>query len=100
MLDFDRIVGFEWDQGNARKSIDKHGVDQPEVEQLFFNTPLLLTDDTSHSEAEPRHHALGQTNTARPLHVTFTLRRDRTLIRVISARGMSRKERTRYAQEA
>lgn len=33
-------------------------------------------------------------------YVTFTPRRQATLIRVISARDMSRKERTHYAQEA
>lgn len=36
----------------------------------------------------------------RLLHITFTLRDDGALIRVISARDMSRKERTLYAQEA
>ena len=34
----------------------------------------------------------------RTLHVTFTLREERTLIRVISARDMHRKERTVYEQ--
>lgn len=28
MLDFSRILGFDWDAGNARKSVDKHGVGQ------------------------------------------------------------------------
>ena len=36
-MDFDLIVGFEWDGGNARKSIDKHSVGQAEAEQVFFN---------------------------------------------------------------
>ncbi|MXY84646.1 MAG: BrnT family toxin, partial [Gemmatimonadetes bacterium] len=44
-------------------------------------------------------HALGVTQVGRRLHVTFTLREANTLIRVISARSMSRKERTRYEQE-
>ena len=100
MLDFDRIVGFDWDQGNARKSVDKHGVDQSEVEQMFFNEPLLVTDDQRHSGNETRFHALGHSDDGRLLHVTFMLRRDDSLIRVISARGMSRKERIRDAEEA
>jgi uncharacterized DUF497 family protein len=100
MLDFDRIVGFDWDTGNERKSAAKHGVSQSEVEQLFFNEPLLVTGDVQHSQREVRFHALGHTDDQRKLHVTFTLRRDRTLIRVISARDMSRKERNRYGQEA
>jgi hypothetical protein len=43
-------------------------------------------------------NALGQTDAARQLHVTFTLRRRGTLIRVISARDMHRKERKIYEQ--
>jgi len=100
MLDFRQIVGFDWDKGNARKSVTKHGVDQSEAEQLFFNDPLLVLDDSGHSLDEPSFHALGRSDADRPLHVKFTLRREGTLIRVISVRDMSRKERTRYAEEA
>jgi uncharacterized DUF497 family protein len=35
----------------------------------------------------------------RRLQVSFTLRQNETLIRVISSRNMSRKERARYEQE-
>lgn len=100
MIDFERIDGFQWDDGNARKSADKHGVDQAEAEQVFFNEPLLVVDDAGHSRSEPRFHALGVTHEGRRLHVTFTLRDKQTKIRVISARDMHRKERTRYDQEA
>ena len=99
MFDAGRIEGFEWDDGNARKSADKHGVSQPEAEQVFFNAPLLLSGDTRHSEKEQRFHALGKTDSGRSLHLTFTLRMNGTRIRVISARDMSRKERSRYDQE-
>ena len=99
MIDLDRISGFQWDQGNARKSADKHGVGQAEAEQVFFNEPLLLVEDVQHSEVEPRFHALGVSDSGRLLHVTFTLRDAGSRIRVISARDMHRKERTRYDQE-
>jgi uncharacterized DUF497 family protein len=42
---------------------------------------------------EVRYHALGRTNDTRLLHITFTLRVTGSLIRVISARDMHRKER-------
>jgi uncharacterized DUF497 family protein len=99
MIDFGRLGGFQWDEGNARKSAAKHGVSQTKTEQVFFNEPLLLVDDTRHSRSEPRFHALGVTNTGRRLHVTFTLREENTTIRVISARDMHRRERSRYEQE-
>lgn len=100
MIDFDRIEGFDWDEGNSRKSVDKHGVSPSEAEQVFFNEPLLLIEDTKHSGGEPRFHALGRTEEDRLLHLTFTLRHGGTRLRVISARDMHRKERARYAEEA
>ena len=99
MIDVSKITGFEWDARNARKSADKHHVSQFEAEQLFFNAPLLLAPDAKHSEDETRIHALGKTDAGRTLHVTFTLRGGGTLIRVISARDMHRKERAVYEQK-
>ena len=99
MIDLVRIEGFEWDTGNSRKNAERHGVTQAEAEQVFFNDPLLLLTDDRHSEMEPRFHALGRTDDGRRLHIAFTLRAEGRLIRVISARDMHRKERTRYAQE-
>jgi hypothetical protein len=97
MIDLTKITGFNWDNGNARKN-DKHRVSMAEAEQVFFNDPLLLITDTKHSQAEPGIHALGNTDEGRTLHITFTLRNEGEMIRVISARDMHRKERTIYEQ--
>lgn len=97
MIDLTKIIGFEWDDGNARKN-EKHGVSTAEAEQIFFNDPLLLLVDVTHSQSESRFHALGKTDEGRLLHITFTLRHASSLIRVISARSMHRKERTIYEQ--
>jgi uncharacterized DUF497 family protein len=97
MLDLTRIVGFDWDEGNARKN-ERHGVSMAEAEQVFFNYPLLVVPDQRHSESEPRYHALGKTHDGRRLHFTCTLRGDGELIRVVSARDMHRKERVIYEQ--
>jgi len=99
MFDFRLVEGFEWDAGNARKSIDKHGVSQSEAEQVFFNKPLLLFDDERHSTVELRFHAYGKSDDGRHLQVSFALRNNGRLVRVISARDMSRKERAVYDQE-
>jgi uncharacterized DUF497 family protein len=98
MIDLARIEGFEWDEGNGRKSAEKHGVSQAEAEQVFFNEPLLVAEDRSHSLSEQRFHAFGQTEAGRHLHVTWTLRQEGVRIRVISARDMNRKERAFYEQ--
>ena len=99
MIDWSRVEGFQWDDGNGRKSVEKHHVSQVEAEQVFFNEPLLVVEDVSHSIEELRLHALGHTDLGRLLHITFTLREGGHLIRVISARAMHRKERARYEQE-
>ena len=99
MMDWTRVTGFDWDEGNARKNADKHGVSQAEAERVFFNEPLLILPDPKHSsQNEARYHALGATDTNRLLHITFTLRASGTLVRVISARDMHRKERIHYEQ--
>lgn len=98
MIDFERVEGFDWDAGNARKN-ERHGVSQAEAEQIFFDLRLLVVLDDRHSQAEPRFHGLGTTLAGRLLHVTFNLRVGGKKIRVISARDMSRKERTYYEQE-
>ena len=97
MIDLSAITGFEWDDGNGRKN-ERHGVSMAEAEQVFFNSPLLLLSDPKHSESEPRLHALGKTTADRKLHITLTLRAGGTMIRVISARDMHRKERMFYEQ--
>jgi hypothetical protein len=98
MVDWSRIVGFEWDAGNARKNVDKHEVAQVEAEEAFFQRPSIVAGDARHSVIENRFHALGVTAAGRRLHITFTIRASGTLIRVISARDMSSKERAVYAQ--
>lgn len=93
----EKCTGFQWDIGNHSKNWLSHGVNKEECEQLFFNQPLFVVDDLKHSQHEPRHYALGQTNTGRKLFIAFTVREN--LIRVISARDMSKKERLYYEQE-
>lgn len=99
MIDSGRFEGFDWDAGNARKN-EKHGVTMAEIEQVFFNSPLLLLDDVAHSASEARFHAMGKTDDLRKLHVTFTLRANGTLIRTISARDMHRRERAIYDSQS
>ena len=86
--------GFTWDSGNTDKIRDRHGMTPAECEELFFNRPLVVEADEKHSSGEDRLYALGQNDSGRLLFVVFTIRV--RLIRVISARDMSRKERRIY----
>lgn len=100
MSDFPDILahctGFQWDAGNSEKNWRAHEVRQAEAEQVFFNRPVVIAPDVAHSGAEARYAALGKTHADRRLSVVFTIRE--TLVRVISARDMSRRDRRLYAQ--
>lgn len=88
--EFRQITGFQWDEGNINKNLLKHNVENWEREQVFFNEPLIIIYDPKHSKTEKRWAAFGKPDTGRLLTIIFTIRG--SLIRIISARGMSRKE--------
>ena len=88
-------TGFEWDEANGPKNWDRHRVTPEETEDIFFNEPLIVRSDTMHSKREKRYYALGQTSAGRELFVAFTIRG--SLLRVISAREMNRREKQTYA---
>ena len=89
--------GFQWDQGNTEKNWQKHKVTRNECEQVFFNLPLIIRDDSEHSTEERRWYLLGKTDSSRLLFVVFTIRKN--LIRVISARDMNIKEKDVYYEQ-
>jgi uncharacterized DUF497 family protein len=95
---FDKCTGFEWDDGNFLKNWLRHRVTQGECEQVFFNEPLIVFDDIKHSQKEKRWFLLGKTDADRFLFIVFTVRK--SLIRIISARDMSKKERRIYNEKA
>jgi uncharacterized DUF497 family protein len=86
----DDCTGFDWDEANAHKKWDLHQVTPEEAEDVFFNDPLVVRSDVSHSQREKRYYALGRTSHGRCLFLVFTIRRK--LIRVISVRDMNRRE--------
>jgi len=93
-LDVESIIGFDWDDGNILKNEKKHNIKWQVIEEIFFNKPLLLSQDKKHSLNEHRCFALGVTDGAHLLFVVFTKREFK--IRVISARLMNKKERSIY----
>lgn len=89
-------TGFDWDDGNLEKNWDRHRVPFWEAEEVFFNNPLVVSPDREHSATEPRYFALGRADSGRRLFISFTVRS--SLIRVISARDMTRRELKTYEQ--
>ena len=87
-------TGFDWDDGNVEKSWIRHRVAFWEAEEVFFNEPLVVATDRPHPAGEPRYVSLGRSDSGRRLFLCFTVRR--FLIRIISARDMTRKEASTY----
>jgi hypothetical protein len=94
MINFDNIIGFEWDDGNFNKNWLKHSVFYTECEEIFFNKLLIIGSDKKHSDNEIRYYCLGRTALNRWIFDVFTIRNNK--IRVISARDMSINERKEY----
>lgn len=96
-LDIDTIIGFDWDNGNILKNEVKHGLKWQVIEEVFFNEPLIIVEDIKHSnKKECRCLALGKIDDGSLISAIFTVRDNK--IRVISARSMSKQERTFYEE--
>ncbi|MGH9469534.1 MAG: BrnT family toxin [Terriglobia bacterium] len=61
MASWTDCTGFDWDAGNSDKNWEKHRVPDTECEEVFFNRPLIVRHDPSHSDEERRLYALGRT---------------------------------------
>jgi len=98
-MKFSDLQGFQWDSGNRDKNWLKHGIRAAEAEQVFFNQPLVIGEDRTHSsKAEQRWVAFGRTTNRKLLTIIFTVRAKS--IRIISARSMSKKERHTYEKNS
>ena len=93
-LDTHALIGFDWDDANQFKNAIKHGIDYKRIEEVFFNEPLLVIEDFYHSDNECRCAAFGYDDHQTKIIVIFTTRMKK--IRVISAREMTKKEKTFY----
>lgn len=97
MEDFlQNFEGFIWDSGNETKNVLKHTVSNEECEETFVSQVSIIYDDVKHSYGEQRFIIIGPTKRNRLLTIAFTTRNN--FIRVISARGASRRERKIYEE--
>jgi uncharacterized protein len=90
-------VLFEWDEGNDTKSYSKHGVSCMEAESVFQDVNRLDFNDVLHSRRENRFITIGRSNRPRILLLAWTRRIN--LVRIISARPASKKERALYEKK-
>ena len=87
---------FEWDPRKAAANLTKHGVGFDEAVTVFRDPNGRIVTDPRHSVGEERLALLGLSERGRLLAVMFTERGNR--IRLISARKVTRRERTDYEE--
>jgi uncharacterized protein len=94
------MVRFEWDSVKARTNERKHGISFEDAMHVFDDPYALFEQDRSDEVGERRWQALGLAEGAAVLLVAHTVREEGEdeLVRIISARRATRKERTRYEQ--
>jgi uncharacterized DUF497 family protein len=88
---------FVWDPAKAAANLRKHGVSFPEAATALADPNSLTVSDPDHSATEERLILLGLSTRSRLLIVAHTERGD--VIRLISARKATRKERITYEEE-
>ena len=89
---------FAWDATKDAQNRRKHRVSFAEAETVFADEHALLIDDPEHSTAEDRFILLGLSVKLQILVVVHAYREDQGVIRIISARKATRKERDIYNQ--
>ncbi|MCX6105069.1 MAG: BrnT family toxin [Proteobacteria bacterium] len=93
-----KVIEFNWDQWNRQKNEIKHGVSSLEAESAFFDSNYRLFRDVKHSTSkEERLILYARSSENRVLMIGFTIRSG--LVRIITARAASKKERAVYEKE-
>lgn len=87
-------MDFEWDAYKAEDNRFKHHVSFDEATEVFDDPIVLTLEDEWHSGEEDRFIAIGVTQAARLLVVSYTMRG--AAVRIISARDAVARERRRY----
>jgi uncharacterized DUF497 family protein len=88
---------FEWDHDKAASNLRKHRVTLEEASTVFRDPLAKIFDDPEHSTDESREILVGHSSRNRLLLVSFT-ERGSDLVRIISARVASKRERIAYEE--
>ncbi len=87
---------FDWDENKAVSNLSKHGVSFEEARTVFDDPLYVDFYDPAHSDEEDRYLIVGESIQRRLLIASYTERGN--LIRLISAREVTRTERKVYEE--
>ena len=89
-------LSFTWDERKDRQNQKKHGVSFDEAQSVFFDDEAREFFDPEHSEDEERFLLIGRSYRLRVLLVCHCFREREGVIRIISVRRATKKERAAY----
>ena len=89
---------FEWSGAKDRVNRRKHGVSFDEARSVFFDDGAKVAFDPDHSDDEERFLIIGFSVRLRLLLVCFCEREAGNVIRIISARKATKRERMQYEE--
>jgi uncharacterized protein len=87
---------FDWDENKAVTNRSKHGVSFEEAKTVFDDPLYVDFYDPAHSDEEDRYLIVRESSQRRLLIASYTERGN--LIRLISAREVTRTERKVYEE--
>ena len=90
-------LSFEFDPRKAATNLRKHNVSFEEAASVFLGDPNAYSDfDPHHSDDDPRFFTIGISATGKLLFIVHN--EDSGVIRIISARHASSRERSLYEE--
>jgi uncharacterized DUF497 family protein len=81
----------------AASNVRKHGVSFEEAQTVFYDPLASIFEDEVHSALEKRELIIGHSSKGRLLLVSFT-ERAHLVVRIISARRATKRERSDYEE--
>ena len=87
---------FEWDDNKEQINIKKHGMDFETASRIFLDENRLEIYDDLHSDYEDRYITIGLIDTVMYVATVIYTERGNDVVRIISARKATPKERRKY----
>ncbi len=90
------MIEFDWDEVKNKANHSKHGIWFEEAQTVFDDVHGRLFIDSEHSDNEDRFVLIGFNSSNKLLVVVHCHRKSDSIIRIISARKATKKERVFY----
>lgn len=91
-------IVFEWDENKNEINKRKHGLSFEEAQEVFYDDNAILFDDPDHSFGEERFLIIGMVKSSKICIVRHCYRNSDNVIRLISAREATKREKKTYQE--